>query len=466
MNKLKRVAVLLLCALLVFQINGLAVLAQGNGKSNKSYWPEGPRVESASAIVMEATTGTILYGKNIHKKRYPASITKIMTTLLALEHCSLSETVTFSHDAVYNIEGTHIARDVGEQMSLEETLYGVMLASANECAYAVAEHVGGEYDTFINMMNQRAKELGCKDTHFNNPHGLPDEKHYTSAYDMALISREAIKNETFRLITGTKTYSIPPTNVHTMSTPLINHHGMLTAYKTSSYLYEPCIGGKTGYTNAARSTLVTFAEKNGMTLICVVMKSESPYHYVDTTKLLDYCFDNFQTYNVTENETTYSKDQLMDYMNFDSAKPFLRLNADGLIVLPKSADFSEAAPKINYDKAQGTILASLDYYYGQRYVGGTNIETTGEKAETFKFGNSVEKKENGEKRVVQIQWKYVFFFVFGVIILFLLIALGIFLVRNIYVIRYNLKVRRIERMRMASFRQKRKRRQRRRSRRR
>ena len=151
------------------------------------YWPEGPEVVSPNVIVMEASTGTVLYD------------------------CDSLE-AHFSDAAIDNTEGSGIARDYGEQMTMEQCLYAVMLASANECAYAVAEHVGGTIENFVAMMNEKAKELGCQNTHFANPHGLHDENHYTCCYDMALIARAAYQNETFRIIVGTARYTIPPTN--------------------------------------------------------------------------------------------------------------------------------------------------------------------------------------------------------------------------------------------------------------
>ncbi len=219
--------------------------AQESSSADEEYWPDGPYVEAESAILMDAATGAILYAKNVDQQMYPASITKIMTTLLALENSSLDETVVFSYDAVYKNEqdSSHIARDLDEEMSMEDTLYAVMLESANECAYAVAEHVGGgDYQAFIDMMNERAAELGCTNTHFNNANGLPDEEHVTTARDMALIAREAIKNTEFRKIIGTKQYTIPPTNKHDEPTYLNNHHRMLNNYKGDEHIYEYCIG--------------------------------------------------------------------------------------------------------------------------------------------------------------------------------------------------------------------------------
>ena len=174
------------------------------------YWPEAPVVDSPSVILMEMNTGAVLYEKNSMEKNYPASITKILTTLIALENSELNEVVTFSDAAIDNTEGSGIARDYGEQMSMEQCLYAVMLASANECAYAVAEHVGGTVGNFVDMMNRKAAELGCTSTHFSNPHGLFDENHYTSAHDMALIAKAAYENETFRIIIGTARYRFRP----------------------------------------------------------------------------------------------------------------------------------------------------------------------------------------------------------------------------------------------------------------
>ena len=202
------------------------------------YWPEGPEVVSPNVIVMEASTGTVLYDRDSLEAHYPASITKIMTTLIALENSDLNDIVTFSDAAIDNTEGSGIARDYGEQMTMEQCLYAVMLASANECAYAVAEHVGGTIENFVAMMNEKAKELGCQNTHFANPHGLHDENHYTCCYDMALIAMAAYQNETFRIIVGTARYTIPPTNKHAEQTDLQNHNEMLYPFQTNKYVYD------------------------------------------------------------------------------------------------------------------------------------------------------------------------------------------------------------------------------------
>ena len=248
-------------------------------------------------------TGTILYEKNSDEAHYPASITKIMTTLLALENGNLSDMVTFSDDAINNTEGSGIARDYGEQMTLEQCLYGVMLESANECAYAVAEHVGGTVENFVDMMNAKAKELGCTNTHFANPHGLQDENHYTTAHDMALIMREGLKNKKFRRIIGATDYTIKPTNMNSEPRVLHTHHPMLAP--ESSYHYDGCIGGKTGYTSEAGNTLVTAAGKNGTTYITVTMKAaDLAVASTDSTALFNYGYQNFTKAQVNGGEVS------------------------------------------------------------------------------------------------------------------------------------------------------------------
>ncbi len=265
-------------------------------------WPAWQETASASVVLLEPESGAILYAKNAMDTHYPASITKLMTALLAMEHCDPQEIVTFSHDAVYKNEGetSNIARDVGEQMTMEHCLYGMLLASANECAWAIAEHIcDGDVGAFAYLMNEKAVELGCVNTHFVNPNGLHVADHTTCAYDMALIARAAWQYDLLREIMGTRYYKIPPTNKHDEETPLNNTHYMINNYKTAKYVYPDCVGGKTGYTPEAHSTLVTYGEKNGMTLICVVMDVTQPNQYIDTIGLFDTYFSSVSLQQVS-----------------------------------------------------------------------------------------------------------------------------------------------------------------------
>ena len=427
------------------------------------YWPDAPETLSPGVILMEESTGTILYEKNSDEAHYPASITKIMTTLLALENGNLSDMVTFSDDAINNTEGSGIARDYGEQMTLEQCLYGVMLESANECAYAVAEHVGGTVENFVDMMNAKAKELGCTNTHFANPHGLQDENHYTTAHDMALIAQAAYQNETFRIIIGTKMYTIPPTNKHAEETVLRNHHDMLCTYHNANrkYLYPYCVGGKTGYTATANSTLVTYAEKDGMTLICVVMDTQSPNQFIDTVNLFDYAFDNFQVLNVAENDTDYSAETTVDNGNLNNIEPFVELDKDAVIVLPKTAEFSDTSSSVEYNDSDPEIAGSITYTYAGRNVGKADIKATGVVVEGYAFDNeSTEEEEQEAVSTVQVRPIVVVLLIVAVILLGVLLFFLKRFYDNYYIIKHNRAVRRDRKDQKRRIRKKRRRRRR------
>lgn len=420
----------------------------------KPHWPKGPNVSSESAVVMEINTGTVLYEKNPHEQHYPASITKILTTLLALEKCDLNETVVYSADAVYKNEGgtSNIARDYLEEMTMEQSLYGIMLESANECAYAVAEHVGasmgGDYSTFIDLMNKRAKELGCTDTNFTNCNGLPDDNHVTSAYDMALISCEAYKNEEFKTITGTKSYIIPPTNKHSDPTPLNNHHKILHRYESGNYVNEYCTGGKTGYTTVANSTLVTYAEKDGMAICVVVMDADSPEHWNDTNKLIDYSFTNFHTINIVENEKTLIDENSSNLGILNNNKLFVSLDKDAYIVVPNTAKFSEAEAKKNENVADKDVIASLTYTYAGREVGSVSLETTGAKVvDEYYSDKNIKSNTNGD--IVIIKPIYI---LIGIAILSVIVVLFTLLKKfydDYYYLKHDREMRKIENARFA-----------------
>ena len=437
-KKWKKVTCLILTILCVISFQSVSVKAA-------DYWPEAPDIYSPNAIVMEASTGTILYEKNSDERHYPASITKIMTTLIALENADLNEVVTFSDDAINNTEGSGISRDYGEQMTLEQCLYAVMLESANECAYAVAEHVGGTVDHFVELMNAKAQELGCTNTHFANPHGLQDENHYTTAHDMALIAQAAYENETFRIITGTKIYTIPPTNKHpNEDTVLRNHQDMLATYHSANakYLYPYCTGGKTGYTTVANSTLVTYAEKDGMTLICVIMNTQSPHQFADTVSLFDYVFDNFQALNIAENDETYDKDSTVNTGKLNNVQSFVELDKDAVVIIPKTAEFADTQSSVEYDDTDKDIVGSITYTYAGRTVGKADIKTTGVVIDGYAFDNESTEETEKEESVstVQIQPIFIILVAAAVILLIVLLFLLKKVYDNYYIIRHNREV--------------------------
>lgn len=275
------------------QVEGVYNQAVDSNKMQE--WPNGPHIYSESGIVMDADSGSVLYGKNIDDKHYPASITKVLTALVAVENCDLNSKVKHSWEDVNNLESgaTHIGIKTDEAISMIDALHAILLASANEVSNGVASNYPGGYEAFIEKMNSTAKELGCENSNFMNPHGLHHDNHYTTAYDMALISAKAFQNETFRKITNTKQYTIPKTNITKIARPIHQKHKML---KSGAHHYEYCVGGKTGYTTKSLNTLVTFASKDGMNLVAVVIRTHGGNQnaYKDTRNMLDYAFENFE----------------------------------------------------------------------------------------------------------------------------------------------------------------------------
>lgn len=343
-------------------------------------WPAGPSILAESGIVMEASTGAILYEKNKDDKHYPASITKIMTVLLGIENCKLDEMVTVPHEAVYmEDKGSHIALDEGEQLTVEQCLYAIMLASANDAAYSLAVHVGGTIENFAAMMNARAKELGCENTNFVNPHGLPDESHVTSAYDMALITKAALSYDIFRTVSGTVFYEIPATEHQKDTIPMYHHHKMLSKGR---YYYEGIFLGKPGYTVTALNTLVTCAKREDMELICVTMKTEGRQVYLDTAALFDFGFENFKKVKVSGNETEFEKIPVSfpetDGMK-NSAQVSVKIGEDCCVVLPKQAGFSALKKELSYETAEpdSSELAKINYSYGGHFVGSAVLKAAG-----------------------------------------------------------------------------------------
>lgn len=268
-------------------------------------WPQGPEIADETGVLMDADTDTILYDKGMNQRMYPASITKVMTALVVLENCQdLQAVVTFTETGVQEVrpDSANIQAQLGEELTVEQCLYAVLLSSANEVSSQLAEYVGGTKEHFVEMMNEKAKELGCKDTHFTNPNGLHDENHYTTAYDMALIMKAAIQNETFCTIDSTQSYTIPPTNKTPSARNLSNHHAMMMEGNPS--YYKGTIAGKTGNTAAAKDTLVTAAKREGMTLICVVMRSDNGQVVADTINLMNYGFDQFHKLEMSAPDLT------------------------------------------------------------------------------------------------------------------------------------------------------------------
>lgn len=262
-----------------------------------------PQIASEGALLLNVSSGEVLYSKNGDTRYYPASITKLMTALLVAERSKLSDTVIFSKTATTNLESGAVTLSLteGDKLTVEQCLYGLMLRSANEVANGLAEHVAGSIGSFAGMMNEKAKKLGCTDTNFVNPNGLNNSNHYTTPHDMALIAKAAFENETVRKVCSTKSYQIPATKKASARTITMGHKMI----NSSDFRYYPdVIGGKTGYTSLAGNTLVTYAEKDGVRLVAVIMKSKST-HYADTKALLDYGFALKDVQTMAKQEQAY-----------------------------------------------------------------------------------------------------------------------------------------------------------------
>jgi len=248
-------------------------------------------ITGETAVLIDGKTGQVLFEKNSHRRMYPASTTKILTAVIALERGAADDVVTVPECAC-NIEGSALGLQEGERISLEDLLYALMLNSGNDVAIAVACHIGGSAEGFVHMMNDKAEDIGALNTHFSNPNGLPDPDHYTTAYDLALISRYAMQNRKFREIVSTKVKNIER-EVPDAQTYLQNHNRLL-------WRYDGATGIKTGYTDDAGQCLVAAAFRQERELIAVVLKSTGVNIWTDTEQLLDYGFDNYVPVTLTQ----------------------------------------------------------------------------------------------------------------------------------------------------------------------
>ena len=313
-------------------------------------WPQASDISSTAAIVMETSNNTVLYSKNADQALYPASAVKVMTCLMALENSSLDDQVTMTATGVSGVTdgGANISAQLDEVFTMEQCLYAIMVASANDIALQVAEHISGSVEDFVAAMNTRAQELGCTNTVFTNPTGLPDENQHTTAHDMALIMEAAMANDTFRTIAQTTSYTIPATNVSGGDRVLTNNFTMINS--SSDSYYEPCIGGKEGYTEASGSTLVCEASKNNMKLVCVVLNGASGVTDDEAIALLNYGFENFTPLTLPDDD-------------------FNRLSG-GTVIVPAGT----GADALTTEDSSSDGQITRQYYFGGTPVGTAILE--------------------------------------------------------------------------------------------
>lgn len=263
-----------------------------------------PNIDSPSALLMDLSSGKMLYEKNIDQKMYPASLTKIMTATIALENCDLNDIATVSYDAVMTLSSGYVTANlqVGEELTIEQLLYVLMVGSSNDAAIVLAEHISGSVEEFSKLMNEKAKEIGCTSTNFVNPNGAHDENHYSTARDLALISKYAMQNETFRALVKTTSYKLPVTNKYESEDRLFTTTNSLLIVnnndRADNYYYKYATGIKTGFTTPAGNCLIASANKGDLELLTVVLgagqnKQGLSERYIDTINLFEYGYDTY-----------------------------------------------------------------------------------------------------------------------------------------------------------------------------
>lgn len=342
----------------------------------KPDWPNDTGIQAEAGAVMDVDSGTLIFGQNSHVEYPPASITKILTALLVLEHADLTDTVTFSNTAMNSVEpdsGNKLSLVAGDTMTVEDCLYALLLISVNQAANALAEHVAGSIPAFVDMMNAKLEELGCTDSHFENPSGLNGDTQNVSAYDMAKIACAAFSNEKLLEISSTVSRKLGPTSVNPGGVTVRNEHRLVITEDTSSPYYCPeAVAGKTGYLLKAGNTLVTYGEKDGRRVVSVILKGSPRQYFVDGKELLQFGFESFYNVNIAENETRYvSGSEPVDLYGASYDPGDLRIEEGRVLTLPKNAGFADAELSLEELPADHpyNAVGLLQYTYNERKIG-------------------------------------------------------------------------------------------------
>lgn len=328
-------------------------------------------IYSDAAILMDSKTGKILYEKNSNEKKYPASTTKILTAIIAIENCNLSDTISASYNAIMSIPSGYSIAEIKENevLTVEQLLNVFLIHSANEAGYILAEHISGSISNFADLMNQKALEIGCTDTHFTNPSGIQDENHYSTAHDMALIAQYCMKNETFRQIVCKTSYTLEPTDKTPEERYFVTTNDLL---KTSSEYYYPyCIGIKTGYTSKAKNCLISASQKDGLELITVVLGAEftengKSARNTDTINLFNYGFENYKYQEILSKNSVIKNVTVKNATKETKELPIITENSITSLV-PNNIDLNSLEPIISINEnieapiSEGTVIGSIKY---------------------------------------------------------------------------------------------------------
>lgn len=357
---------------------------------------DSPDIGSPSAILIDSNTGKVLFEKNSKERRYPASLTKVMTAIIVLENCKLTDTATVSYDSVTNLSYGYVTGNLqaDEELSVKDLLYVMMVGSANDSAIVLAEHVSGSVDEFSKLMNEKAREIGCLDTNFVNPNGVHNENHYSTAYDLALIARYAMKNDIFREIVSTTHYTLPSTNKYEKNDRVFGTTNDLLVEnnnnRADNYYYKYANGIKTGFTTPAGNCLIASASKDDLTLISVVLgsgltKDGLSQRYIDTKTLLNYGYENYTLRKL------HSKNDIVQTIKVKHAsKSTKQLDVaikNDLYILSEKKDSTLFNPEISINEnlkapvTQGEIIGKIHYSidsveYTENLIASKNVKSS------------------------------------------------------------------------------------------
>ena len=345
---------------------------------------EVPEIQAESAILIDMKSGRALYKKNPNERLYPASTTKIMTAILALELGDLSDVVTADVASLAPItnEDSHMGILIGEELTMEQLINGMMVYSANDAANVIATHISGTSEHFVELMNKKAEELGATDTNFTNTYGIHDDNHYTSAEDLGKMARYAMQNPKFREIVAQKTYTIPPTNKYTTERNLPSTNLFIGTARTPKYYYSDVTGIKTGFTSNAGYCLVSSAEKDGTEVLCVVMKCKNQeICYTDSKALLQYGFDNYKYQTLAAQGDVVSDSKV--YEAKDDKRVGFTVKEDISALLPSGVSLEESVEVVidlpDVIKApikKGDTIGKISYNYKGDMIGHTDLIAT------------------------------------------------------------------------------------------
>lgn len=343
-------------------------LTTANAKENP------PKINAESAILINGDTGEVLYSKNENTKQFPASTTKILTALVVLENTKLTDVVTVGEKPPF-ADGSSIGLKKGEKFTVETLLTGLLLESGNDCAETLAEHVGGSIENFAKMMNEKARQLGCKNSNFENPSGLPNKNHKTTAYDLALIMKEALKNPDYIRISRIVSKEFPASNLDGAKRWVNNHNHLID--KNSKYYYSNALAGKSGYTEAAKHTFVISGKKDDKLLIGVFLKAEDKIkNFKDMKDLLEYGFNNF------EERKLYSKNQEVANINItnDTNLPlvidkdvFFTANKSNLNSLNPTLDYNLPSDINKISLKKGSVITTAKVMVDGKVISEVNL---------------------------------------------------------------------------------------------